>query len=183
MNLITLFVQFMKYGLLCFGGGYMIIPLLYTDFVQKTPVFTPESYGNLLSLSQITPGPVSINTATYVGFIQEGFWGAVISSVGLCVPTFVLCLFLLSALSEYKDKALVVSFFKGVRWAAFLMIFSAVMLFAEISILDVSEGIKNIQVNWTEICVMFGVLMLAKKVPFTLLLILSAFVGWGVSFL
>lgn len=183
MNLIVLFVQFMKYGLLCFGGGYMIIPLLYTDFVEKTAVFTSESYGNLLSLSQMTPGPVSINTATYVGFIQEGFWGAIFSSVGLCMPTFILCLFLLSVLQSYKNHPLVISFFKGVKWAAFLMIFSAVILFAKISILDISDGIKNITVNWLEIFIMIGTLLLAKKIPFTLLLLISAFIGWGLSFL
>ena len=70
MIALSLFLQFLKYGLLCFGGGYMIIPLLYTDLVEKTSTLTPESYGNLLAVSQMTPGAVSVNTATYVGFMQ-----------------------------------------------------------------------------------------------------------------
>lgn len=178
---LALFFQFMKYGLLCFGGGYMIIPLLYTDLVQKTPVFTPENYGNLLSISQMTPGPVSINTATYVGFIQDGLTGALSATFGLCLPTFILALSVLTLLNKKKDSPLVVGFFKGIKWAALIMILSAIILFAKISILDVSQGIFHI--NKWEILMTVITLLLANKVPFTLLLFLSAFIGWGISYL
>ena len=180
---LTLFFQFMKYGLLCFGGGYMIIPLLYADLVQKRSIFTPETYGNLLAVSQMTPGAVSVNTATYVGFIQDGVLGSLTATIGLCVPTFLLCMAVLSFLNKYRDKAIIIGFFKGIRWAALIMIVSAIILFAKISVISISEGSQNIHLNQTEIVVMLISLMLAKKLPFTLLLFLSACVGLGVSYL
>lgn len=183
MIALNLFFQFMKYGLLCFGGGYMIIPLLYTDFVEKTSFFTQEGYGNMLAVSQMTPGPVSINTATYVGFMQDGIWGAMAATLGLCVPTFILCAIVLTFLERYKNKALVVGFFKGVKWAALIMILSAIILFAKISIITMLDRVGNIQINWWEVGIMMMAVFLSKKVPFTLLLLLSAGIGWTVSYL
>ena len=179
----TLFFQFMKYGLLCFGGGYMIIPLLYADLVQKTSVFTPETYGNLLAVSQMTPGAVSVNTATYVGFMQDGVLGSLAATVGLCVPTFLLCMAVLSFLNKYKDKALILCFFKGIRWAALVMIVSAIILFAKISVISIPEESSTIHLNRTEVVVMLISLILAQKLPFTVLLFLSACIGLGVSYL
>lgn len=183
MTILSLFLQFMNYGLLCFGGGYMIIPLLYTDLVQRTRIFTPESYGNLLAVSQMTPGPVSVNTATYVGFIQDGVWGSCSATLGLCLPTFMLCVAVLSFLNKYKDKPLVIGFFKGVKWAALIMIVSAIVLFAKISVIDVSGKIGDMRINWTEVAVMVGACLLSKKLPFPLLLGISACIGFGVSYL
>lgn len=183
MMLLGLFLQFLKYGLLCFGGGYMIIPLLYADLVEKTSTLTPESYGNLLAVSQMTPGAVSINTATYVGFMQDSVWGSIAATLGLCTPTFILCVIILSFLNFYKNKPWTIGFLKGIKWAAFIMILSAVILFAKISVLDLSNGLENIKINLLELGIMAVAICLAKKVPFTVLLLLSACIGWGVSYL
>ena len=181
MIALSLFLQFLKYGLLCFGGGYMIIPLLYTDLVEKTSTLTPESYGNLLAVSQMTPGAVSVNTGTYVGFMQDGVLGSVAATIGLCTPTFILCIIILSFLNFYKNKPWAIGFLKGIKWAAFIMILSAVILFAKISVLDFSNG--SIKINPLEVGIMTVAICLAKKVPFTVLLLLSACIGWGVSYL
>ncbi len=183
MLILTLFLQFMKYGLLCFGGGYMIIPLLYTDLVENASLFTSEGYGNLLAVSQLTPGAVSVNTATYVGFMQDGFWGAVAATIGLCMPTFILCSTVLSFLNFYKNKSWVIGFFKGIKWAAFMMILSAIILFAKVSIIDISKGIEKLKIYPFEIGIVIMTICMAKKFPFTILLFLSACIGWGMSYL
>ena len=183
MTSLILFFQFMKYGLLCFGGGYMIIPLLYTDMVQKKHIFTPEAYGNLLSVSQMTPGATSVNTATYVGYMQDGLLGAFSATIGLFVPTFVLASLVLLFLDSYKNTRFVIGFFKGVKWAAFIMILSAIGLFAKISVLDMSKGWGQIHINGIEVGMMILTILLARKISFTCLLILSAVIGWGLSFL
>ena len=180
---IGLFLQFMEYGLFCFGGGYMIIPLLYADLVQKTSIISEKSYGNLLAVSQMTPGAVSVNTATYVGFMQDGVGGAITATIGLCVPTFILCVTVLSFLDLYKNKPWVIGFFKGIKWAAFIMILSAIILFAKISVVDISEGIGYIKINLIELGITIMTVYLARKIHFTVLLLLSAFIGWGVSYL
>ena len=64
MNTLLTFLLFCKFSLLCFGGGYMLIPLIISDCVEKYRFITLEVFGNLLSISQLTPGPVGINTAT-----------------------------------------------------------------------------------------------------------------------
>ena len=192
---LVLFVQFIKYGLLCFGGGYMIIPLLYADLVQKEAFFSPESYGNLLSISQMTPGAVSINTATYVGYLKAGFLGSIFSTIGLCFPTFILATIILNYLYKYRQKPLVIGFFKGAKWAAFLMIISAIGLFANISIFDkpidfcslfhsLKSGLPlDIHLNLTEVCVMVIAMFLSRKFSFAPLIFLSAIIGLGVSYL
>ena len=134
MSLIHLFFQFAQYGLLCFGGGYMIIPLLYADFVMKTSFFTPQEFGNLLSISQMTPGAVSINTATYVGYLEQGIFGGIIASLGLCFPTFVLAATALYTLNKYQKSPLTIGIKKGARWASLVMILQAIEIFSKISI-------------------------------------------------
>ena len=195
MIYIILFFQFFKYGLLCFGGGYMIIPLLYTDFVEVENFFTPECYGNLLSVSQMTPGPVSINTATYVGYMKAEIFGALSATLGLCTPTFILATIVLKFLYVHKDKPIIDGFFKGAKWAAFLMILSSVWLFAKISILEQSVSITDIltsmksgiipkiNIHFGELLIASMTILLAKKIPFTILLLLSAIIGVIVSYL
>lgn len=195
MNYLILFLQFSKYGLLCFGGGYMIIPLLFADLVQKTSFLSPESFGNLLSISQITPGAVSINTATYVGFMQSGIFGSLVATLGLCFPTFVLSSGVVHFLFKYKEHPLTVAFFKGAKWAAFLMILYAVGVFANISIFKepvqlfglfntlFSGHIPHIELRWIEIGVLVISILLSRWIPFTYIILLSAAVGGGLSFL
>ena len=195
MNYLILFLQFAKYGLLCFGGGYMIIPLLFTDLVQKTSFLSPESFGNLLSISQITPGAVSINTATYVGFMQGEFLGSLIATLGLCFPTFALSFGVGHFLFKYQGHPLTIAFFKGARWAAFLMILYAIGLFANISILQeqvqitnffktlLSGNLPHIELKWLEVGILVGSILLTKKFSFTSIILLAAVVGGGISFL
>lgn len=195
MNYLILFFQFAKYGLLCFGGGYMIIPLLFVDLVQKTAFLSPESFGNLLSVSQITPGAVSINTATYVGFMQSGVFGSLVATLGLCVPTFALSCCALHFLFKYRTHPLIVAFFQGAKWAAFLMILYAVGVFANISVFQepvhlagvlsafVSGNGLHLEFKWLEVGVLAASMLLARKMSFTYVILLSAAVGGGVSFL
>jgi len=72
MTLLYLFLQFVKFGALAFGGGFTIFPLLFDTFVTQTGDFTADAFGNLISIAQITPGPVTINIATFVGFLRGG---------------------------------------------------------------------------------------------------------------
>ena len=68
MTLTALYLTFFKFGLLCFGGGYMLIPLLTSELVGEPPrPLAPQEFADLVSVAQVTPGPIGINTATYVG--------------------------------------------------------------------------------------------------------------------
>lgn len=187
-NLLLLF-QFIKYGILCFGGGYMIIPMLFHDYVELSSVFTPFEFGNLLAISQMTPGAVSINTATYVGYIKNGIWGAVICSLGLALPTFVLASCCLNFIKRYKDSWFVRGFFKGAKYASIVMIGYAILLFANISIFrhpisfDGSVNELKDLLNYPEmyICIL-TIILYRYRFPMMALLLLSACIGLGSSF-
>jgi chromate transport protein ChrA len=71
---------FFKFGLISFGGGYVLLPLLITELVEKRQVITLETFGNLVSIAQLTPGPIGINAATYIGSTLSSYLFAVLAS-------------------------------------------------------------------------------------------------------
>ncbi len=189
LNFLLLF-QFIKYGILCFGGGYMIIPMLFHDYVELNPVFTPYEFGNLLAISQMTPGAVSINTATYVGYVKNGVLGAIICSLGLALPTVFLAGFSLNIIGRYKESWFVRGFFKGAKYASLVMVAYAVILFANISVFSrpltfdmTLSDLKGI-LNYPQLYICLMTIVLYRyRFPMMALLFLSAFIGLGVSLL
>ena len=131
---IVLFFQFCKFSVLCFGGGYMLIPLLTAEFVDREGVLTMDQFGNLLSVAQVTPGPVGLNTATYVGYVNGGFFGSLAASLGLIAPTILIGCSAVAGINRWKDTFLVTGMLKGTRLAAVAMIMYAVTIFFGMSI-------------------------------------------------
>lgn len=134
MSCFVLFYQFAKFGLLCFGGGYMLIPLYIAEFVGDGKLLTPERFGNLVSISQVTPGPVGINTATFIGFIQNNFAGALAATCGLVFPTLFLAGFAVSLIKRYQETRFLKGLLYGARLAAVALICYAVTVFLELSV-------------------------------------------------
>lgn len=134
MSIGQLFWVFFKFGLLCFGGGYMLVPLFSSELVGGYQVLTREEFVNLISIAQMTPGPIGINAATYVGFLQHGPAGAVIATVSLVLPSFFLVIAAAKMLSKWEKNFFVQGFLAGMRPAAAGMIVIAGLLFAEMSI-------------------------------------------------
>lgn len=188
---LVLFWQFFKFGVLCFGGGHMIIPLLHAEFVEKTAFFTPEEFGNLLAISQMTPGAVSVNSATYVGYLKNGLSAAIFASVGVVFPTFILASVALNFFKKHKDSWYVKGFYRGARWASLVMILYALFLFANISIFKqpIQEWFQNADfskplLNIGQFFVMLlSVLLYFYRVPMIAMLVLAALIGFGVSFI
>ena len=135
MIAIHLFLTFCKFSLLCFGGGYMLIPLLTAEFVGEGKLLTVERFGNLVSISQLTPGPVGINTATFTGFLQGGFWGSLAATAGLVFPTLILAGLAISFINANKDKKWLQGILYGARLGAAGLIIFAVVIFARMSVL------------------------------------------------
>ena len=131
---IVLFFQFCKFSVLCFGGGYMLIPLLTAEFVDREQVLTMGEFGNLLSVAQVTPGPVGLNTATYVGYVNAGFFGSLAASLGLVVPTILIGCSAAAGINRWKDTFLVKGMLKGTRLAAVALIMFAVTIFLGMSV-------------------------------------------------
>jgi len=191
---IVLFFQFCKFSVLCFGGGYMLIPLLTAEFVDREQVLTMSEFGNLLSVAQVTPGPVGLNTATYVGYVNAGFFGSLAASLGLVVPTILIGCSAAAGINRWKDTFLVKGMLKGTRLAAVALIMFAVTIFLGMSVftrtipwealgalfkfeLPVIPDDFHVSPAGVLICGVTIVLMLKTKLPTTALLLGSAAAG------
>ena len=134
MNLAALYLTFFKFGLLCFGGGYILIPLLQSELVGEGKPLAPQEFADLVSVAQVTPGPIGINTATYVGFTQQGVPGAVLATLGIVTPTLVLVILAAKLLKRYHSSIPIQGFLRGMRPASLGLIFAAALIFAELSV-------------------------------------------------
>ena len=85
--LLQLFITFMKIGTFTFGGGYAMIPLIQRETVVKRKWVDDEDILNIVAIAESTPGPIAINTSTFVGYRVGGFWGAVVGTAGICNNT------------------------------------------------------------------------------------------------
>lgn len=188
MSFLALFFQFMKFGALCFGGGFMVIPLLNQAFVIERPFFTPTEFGNLLSLSQMLPGAVSINSAAYIGFSTNGVLGAIFASLGLITPSIILAIPILTLFRKYKETWGVRGFLKGARLAAFVMILYAIGLFLNMSVISHDDStnslLKNIEIRPIEalICLTAFLLFYKRSLSMIKILILAGLIGGGIYF-
>ena len=91
MIYVTLFVMFFRIGLFSFGGGLAMLPLIFQS-VKDFGMMTASEFSDLVALSQVTPGPIAVNAATYVGFNGAGIPGALAATLGVALPSFILIL-------------------------------------------------------------------------------------------
>ena len=179
----TVFILFCKFSLLCFGGGYMLIPLIISDCVEKYHFLTLEQFGNLLSVSQLTPGPVGINAATYVGYIHGGFFSSLAATLGLVFPTFVLSSLAILGIRRWKDTFFIRGIMRGTRLSSVALILYAVSIFMGLSVFtsaipwDVLTGSpfpENFSISWSGLVIaLISAFAIWKKLCGTTVIILS----------
>lgn len=112
--LIDLFLTFVKLALFNFGGGFALIPLIAHE-LEGNQWLTIAEFSNVIAISQVTPGAVAINTATYVGYRVAGVWGGLVASLAIPVPSFIIVGLLSPVLLKYKDHTLNRMIFYGIR--------------------------------------------------------------------
>lgn len=134
MSQATLFLVFAKFGCICFGGGFVLVPLLIAEMVEKRQVISMDVFGNLVSIAQVTPGPIGINAATYIGYLQGGVSGSLLASLGLVFPSLVLGPLAFYSIARWKDSLLVSGMLKGIRPASLALVFFAMFLFMGMSV-------------------------------------------------
>lgn len=107
-----LFLTFFKIGAFTFGGGYAMIPLIQREVADERKWITEDDILDIIAIAESTPGPIAINTATFVGFKTAGFWGAFASTFGVVLPSFVIITVIAYLLRNFSD-------YKGVKYAFF----------------------------------------------------------------
>ena len=88
-ELFSIFFAMMKIGAFTFGGGYAMIALLENEFVSKRAWLEKDEFLDIAAISESTPGPIAINAATYLGYKRMGFFGALVATLGMCLPSFI----------------------------------------------------------------------------------------------
>ena len=99
---LKLFLVFFKIGLFTFGGGYAMIPLIHRETVEGNQWIDDETMLNMLAIAESTPGPVAINSATFIGHRVAGFWGALCATLGVTLPSFLVISILSLFIMQYK---------------------------------------------------------------------------------
>lgn len=133
--LIQLFWTFFKIGLFSYGGGYVMIPFIQKEIITHSWL-NPAEFADVVAISQMTPGPISVNAATYVGVRVAGFWGAFFATLGISLPSFILVVIIARFLIKFKENKIVNSVLQGIRPATIGLIGSAVIFLAEMSIFE-----------------------------------------------
>jgi chromate transporter len=130
---ILLFWTFFKIGLFSFGGGYAMIPLIQKEILYHNWL-TAKEYADIIAISQMTPGPLAVNAATYVGAKTAGILGASSATLGVSLPSFILIVIIAHFFIQFKESAVVESILKGIRPVTIGMVASAVIFLAGTSI-------------------------------------------------
>ena len=124
MLIIRLFLSFFKVGLLGFGGGLAIVRLIY-DSIQPFLDMSQETFANIVAISQITPGPLAVNTATYVGYEAAGIPGALAATLGVILPAFCIVSLVCRTIQKFRDSKIVNGMLSGIRPATMGLIGAA----------------------------------------------------------
>ena len=119
-----LFLSFFKVGLLGFGGGLAIVRLIY-DSIQPFLDMSQETFANIVAISQVTPGPLAVNTATYVGYEAAGVGGSLAATFGVVLPAFIILSIVARAIQKFKDSRVVKGALSGIRPATIGLIAAA----------------------------------------------------------
>ena len=144
---------FFKIGAFTFGGGYAMIPLIRNEVVGKKKWIDDDEFIDMLALAQSAPGPISLNTAIFVGNKRLGFKGSLFSSAGIILPSFVIILIIAIVFTQFKENPIVESIFKGIRPAVVALIAAPLLGLSK------SAGVK-LRNLWIPIVVVIAVWLL-----------------------
>ena len=114
-----------KVGLFTFGGGYAMIGVIEREIVEKKKWLNQNEFLNVVAIAESTPGPLAINTSTFVGFKREGFWGSVFASIGVILPSFIIILVISLFFDAFLGLKYVGYAFRGIQVAVAYLILSA----------------------------------------------------------
>ena len=125
--LFDLFFTFAKIGFFTFGGGYAMISLIEHTCVDQKAWITHDDMMNVTVIAESTPGPIAINCATFVGYRQKGFVGALVATLGMTLPSFVIIYLISMFLDDFLDIAWIANAFQGIKIAVGLLILDAAL--------------------------------------------------------
>lgn len=135
-EIIDLFVTFAKMGVMTFGGGYAMLPILQREVVENKGWATEEELTDYFAIGQCTPGIIAVNTATFIGQKQRGVLGGIFATLGLVFPSLIIISVLAGVITHFADIAAVQNAFAGIRVCVCVLIFNAVIKLWQKAVVD-----------------------------------------------
>ena len=150
-KLLMLFGLFFKLGIVNFGGGYALLPLLQREFCEKRGWLTDDEIADYYAIGQCTPGAIAVNVSTFVGYKIKGVLGGIVATLGFIFPAFIIITIIASVLTNFNDVPEVQSAFLAIRVCVFVLILNAVIKLAKKSIKDLPALIITLVVLFCSI--------------------------------
>lgn len=126
-DILELFKAFASVGVMTFGGGYAMIPILEREIIEKRGWATEEELMDYYAVGQCTPGVIAVNTATFIGRKIAGVWGGIVATLGVVFPSMVIITLIAALLTNFAHVPAVNSAFAGIRVCVCVLIFNAVV--------------------------------------------------------
>lgn len=133
MIYLKLLFSFLKIGLFSFGGGYAMIPLIQKEIISHGWLTSPE-FVDIIAIAEMTPGPIAVNSATFVGYKAAGILGSISATIGVALPSLVIAIIISMFFFKYQKHPLNASIFYGIRPVIAALIMTAALFVAETSI-------------------------------------------------
>ncbi|MBS3994901.1 MAG: chromate transporter [Alkaliphilus sp.] len=140
MNMIaSIFLTFMKIGAFGFGGGLAMLPLIEQEIVHNKGWITLKELVDIIAIVEMTPGPIAVNSATFVGYKVGGFIGALAGSLGIVIVSFILMTILAKYFMKVKNMSQIKAIFRGIRPTIIALMLSAVISVGKTAITDFKD--------------------------------------------
>ena len=176
MIYLQLFWAYLKIGIFGFGGGYAMLSMIQFEVVDHYGWMSIEEFSDMVALSQMTPGPVSINIATFIGYTVGGFWGSMVATAAIVMPSLLLLVFVLRFLFKNKENYIVKTTLSSMKPVIAGLIFvAALMMMNPETFADFGLHGSNISVI---ICAVSFIATYFAKINPILLIIASGLVGY-----
>lgn len=176
MNIyLNLFLTFAKIGLFSFGGGYAMIPVI-RDEVLSNAWLTELEYSNIVTVSQMTPGPLAVNAATYVGYSVGGVGGSALATLGVALPSFIIVVIMGMFMRRFRDSTAMNGILTGIRPVTIALLVDAVIFFALGSFVFVAPSFG---VHWGMLAVFLIAAYLIKVMKMNAIWVIIISAGLG----
>lgn len=168
MKMLSLFWAFLKIGAFGFGGGYAMLPLIEKEVVTLNHWLSPKEFIDIVAISQITPGPIAINAATFIGYRQAGILGSAVATLGVVTMPFIIVMLVTRILLKFKNSPTVEGIMSGIRPALIGLVLAATYSVGKTSLIDFKS---------TAVALAVLLLLMYSKIHPILVIVLSGIAG------
>lgn len=165
---IDLFLTFFRIGIITFGGGLTMLPLLKYELVESKKWIEEEKLIECYAIGQCTPGIIAVNTATYVGYLKKGVLGGIIATLGMISPSLIIITIVAMFLQNFMDIAIVGHALMGIRGAVCALMVNTVVTLAKKSLINSFSVV---------VCIVSFVVAFFTKIPTIIVIIIAGVVG------